>query len=387
MAPRGASPSSGGPLLRTLLLVALLATATLAAGCTDKLSLNKATLDDPSFSLEPETGDATTTFHVDAGALSKYHVTWDFGDGTHAEGGSADHKYGFTNGRMTITLIATGDDGKQGTAQRVVVLGNGINRVPTARLSSARTWVALGAPSSFSAYGFDGDGDSLTYTWSLAPTGGGPEKIFGDASSTQSYTFDAVGSYLLKVRAKDPKGGEASDAQTVWVTKRIPATTYDATYHGNLTVGNADAGVSEKVLGVAGSAAPNQTVDSAVYPYTLDYPGYTLIFLTWNDTSGAGAVDLDLELRYAGNDTTIWRSEHHTAQAPDPTNPPPVPPPAPPGVPTPVGPYEYNASYQPAGQYEVVVRGYSGANVEYTTLIHSSLQVTPEQVAKQEAGA
>src|SRR5581483_5969441 len=121
-------------------------------------------------------------------------------------------------------------------------------------------------------------------------------------------------------------------------------------------------------------------------PYTIAYPGYTLAFLTWNDTSSVGAQDLDLELRYAGNGTTIWKSEHHTVTA-DPSNPPPVPPPVPPGLPTPAGPYEYNATLQQPGSYEVVVRSYSAAQVAYRVLIHSSLLVSPESVAKAETGA
>jgi hypothetical protein len=388
MASRGASPSSGGSFIRSLLVVALLAASVLAAGCTDKLSLNKASLDDPSFSVSPETGDAATTFHVDAGALSKYNVTWDFGDGKHANGGSADHQYGFSNGRMTITLIATDGAGKQGIATRVVVLGTGTNHPPSARISAQRSWVMVDAPAAFTAYGYDSDTDPLSYSWSVQPTGG-TERIGADGPPSFSTTFSAVGSYVVKVRARDPKGGESTDTMVVWATKEIPATTYDALHHGNLTVGNGDAGVNEKLGSVAGGAAPNQTVDSAVYPFTLAYPGYTLVFLTWNDSSGAGAVDLDLELRFAGNGTTIWKAEHHVVPTPDPNHPPsppPVPPPVPPSVPTPIGPYEYNASVLAPGKYEVVVRGYAGANVPYTALIHASLQVSPESVAKSEAG-
>jgi PKD domain len=370
---------------KSLLLVALVAASCLAAGCTDKLSLNKATLDDPSFSVSPTSGGADTTFHVDAGSLSKYNLTWDFGDGTHAYGASADHRYGFSNGHMTITLIATDSTGKQGIATQSVELGNGVNSPPTVRLSADRTWVKTGAASAFTAFGYDSDGDPLTYTWTVQPPGG-KELLAADGPGTLSTSFDNVGAYTVKVLAKDPKGGTATDTQVVWATKEIPPTTYDATYFGNLTAGNADAGVNEKLDHAAGGAAPNQTVDSAVYPFTLDYPGYGLVFLTWNDSSGAGAEDLDLELRYAGNGTTVWASAHHLAGPPDPNNPPPVPPPVPPNPPTPPGPYEYNASRLDAGAYEVVVRGYTGANVAYSVLIHASLQVSPEQVAKSESG-
>ncbi|GEM_PF-5078009 len=373
-------------MLRPLLLVALLAVASVAAGCTDKLSLNKATLDNPSFDLSPETGDATTTFHVDAGALSKYNVTWDFGDGTHAYGGSADHQYGFSNGRMTVTLIATDATGKQGIATRVVVLGTGVNHPPSVRISSSRTWVKVGEPASFNAYGYDADSDPMTYTWTVQPANGAARNA-ADGPSAVSTTFDAVGSYTVKVLAKDPKGGTATDTQVVWATKEIPATVFDATYHGNITVGNGDAGINEKAESKLGSTAPNQTVDSAVYPFTLDYPGYTLAFLTWNDSSTVGAVDLDLEVRYASNATPVWTSAHHLVNAPDPSNPPPIPPPVPPGVPTPVGPYEYNVSMLPPGKYEAVVRGYAGANVEYALLLHASLLVSPESVAKAEGGS
>lgn len=368
-------------MLRPVLLAALLLAAPLLAGCTDKLSLNKASLDAPAFDLAPEKGDATTRFHVDAGALAKYNLTWDFGDGTRAYGASADHKYGFTNGQMTITLYVS-DGAKQTTATRIAILGNGANRNPSVSLSAEKTWVQTGSTAKFSTYAYDGDADPLTYRWSVKPPGG-QDLLVPNAGSSLDYTFPATGAYTVSVRVDDPKGASSTSTQLVWATKSIPATVYDAQYFGNVT-GAGDAGVTEKAYGASGGAV-NQTVDSAVYEYAIDYTGYTLVFLTWNDTSTVGAQDLDLELRYANNGTTIWTSAHHTASV-DPSHPPAVPPSVPPSI-VPVGPYEYNMSLQPPGKYQVVVRSYSAAQVAYRVLIHSSLLVSPELVAKQETGA
>src|SRR5581483_1969091 len=133
------SARSERPPLRSLLVALLLVSSALLAGCSDKLGLSKASIDAPSFDLSPEAGDASTTFHLDAGALSKYNGTWDFGDGTVKYGASADQKYGLTSGKTTVTLIVTESSGKQGTATRAALLGNRSTRTSSVRVPTDKS--------------------------------------------------------------------------------------------------------------------------------------------------------------------------------------------------------------------------------------------------------
>jgi hypothetical protein len=346
-------------------LVFGIAGALLLAGCTGgvggALRLNKATLDEPDFELTPEKGDKDTTFQVDSLGLGDEHnVTWDWGDGTITYGATSSHKYGFTNGVMTVTMIASSSDGEQGIALKHATLGSGVNKDPTVTVRSSKTWIEVGQRINVSASGNDPDRDPLTYTWTYAAEGAAAETSIESATNRAPLVFDAPGLYDVKVRARDPKGGEALASLTLTVSRDIPDTRFEATFFGNITAGTGGAGLSEKAW-IASPPAPDSNVDATRHRYTLDYPGTTLIFLTWNDTSGQGAIDLDLELR-AADGTTVFKSETRA----------------------PAAPFEFNITQQPAGDYDVIVRGVVGPQVPYTVLVQSTLQITPELVLAKE---
>lgn len=363
--------------MRAVSLALLLVLAGLGAGCTDKLSLSSVTGGgDGPFSVSPDKGDAGTTFHVETGASGD--VTWDFGDGTTATGRSADHKYGFSNGVMTITMIATGADGKQTISTKTVTLGTGANRPPTVSVSASPSWAEVRKAVNLTARGNDMDKDPISYLWTYRIVSGGvasdghdhvhegapaptaQEFVLPGADKTNSVTFDAPGKYVVKVRASDPKGGSATSETKVDVSKHIPDSVLDVKFSGTLVAGTGgQASASEKLWT---TPAPDTFVDAARHPYQLLYPGTTVIILTWNDTSGQGAFDLDLELRNADNGTTIFRSQ---TRAPAPA-------------------FEFNFTQQPPGSYEVVVRNVAGAQVKYDLLVHATLTITPELVAKAE---
>ncbi|HWH07570.1 MAG TPA: PKD domain-containing protein [Candidatus Thermoplasmatota archaeon] len=342
-------------------LVLLTAAALLAAGCTGKLGLsNAASIDAPTFTVTPESGDGSTTFTVDAGKLADgMEATWDFGDGTILTGRTASHAYGFTNGEMTITLLLT-KDGKQGIATKTVKLGTGKNANPTARLTASPTWAEVGKPVSLDARPDDRDKDPLKVAWSKRKDGD-PEVLALDATgNATTLTFDAPGRYVVGVRVSDPKGGVVSRNVTVDVSKRIPERTAQWTWNGTLVAGTAGQGLAEKVWGTPAPDAP-ATVDAARHGYSLKYPASTFVMLTWNDTSQQGAFDLDLELRDAQNQT-VFKSETRA----------------------PAAPFEMNFTQQEPGDYTVVVRAVSGAKVDYSLTVYASLQVTPEMVNRVE---
>ncbi|HUR68402.1 MAG TPA: PKD domain-containing protein [Candidatus Thermoplasmatota archaeon] len=348
-------------LLRVgLACIVILAVAT--AGCTGgvgrALKLNSASLENPTFELSPEKGEKDTTFHVDSNGLGdKYNVTWDWGDGTLTYGATSDHAYGFTNGVMTVTLVATDDGGTQGFATRTLTLGNGENKAPTVNVRAQRTWIEVGKTINLTATGSDGDRDPLTYFWSYASENAPAETAIDGATGRVPVSFDAPGKYDVKVRARDPKGGEAAANVTITVSTTIPSTRLDLTFNGTILLGTGGIGISEKPW-ILGPPVPDTNLDAVRHHYTLDYPAFTLIFLMWNDTSTQGAIDLDLELR-ASNGTTVFKSETRA----------------------PAAPFEFNTTQQPPGEYDIIVRGVVGAKVEYTVLLQSTLQITPDLVA------
>lgn len=347
-------------------LLVLLVPALLLAGCTKGstgLTFESATLEEPDFSLEPESGDRDTVFKVSAGKLGdKYNLTWDWGDGVTTYGASSEHKYGFTNGLMSITLFVSDDAGNQGLASKTIKLGSGNNKVPTVTLRAQKAWVEVGASVNLTASGSDGDRDPLSYLWSWTGGAAPGQTVFEGTGNRAKTSFAEPGEYVVKVRARDPKGGEAIANVTIDVSSKIPPSLFTQTWIGNLTAGTGGAAVSEKAWAVPG--APDTNADAARHRYRIDYPATTTIFLSWNDTSQQGAFDLDLELR-AANGTTVFKSETRA----------------------PAAPFEFNFTAQEPGDYDVIVRAIAGANVMYTVFLQSQLKITPELVARAEGGS
>jgi len=339
----------------------------LVAGCTSFKLTPAATLDAPRFDVTPDRGDASTLFHVDAGALSKYDVLWDFGDGTLAGGGLAEHKYGFSDGVMTITMIVNDPaSGRQVIATRTVTLGGGINQRPSVSLDASPSWAEVSKPVALTASASDGDNDPLSFLWTytvLNGTAAGKDVVIPGKAGSNSISFDAAGKYEVKVRVRDPKGGEDSTTTEVDVSKRIPDRTLDLQHNGTLVAGTTQNTTASETLWAAPSPVPDTNVDAARYTFKLDYPASTLVFLTWNDTSTQGVWDMSLELRNADTNKTVFTSGH----AP------------------PTSPFAYNFTLAQPGHYEVIVRATTGAKIDYYLLIHANLYLTPDAVNAAEA--
>lgn len=374
-------------------LLALLVCASLLAGCTEKLTPAAAggTLDSPLFTVSPLTGGKDTVFTVDAGKLGgKYNLSWDWGDGTVSYGGRAEHKYGFTNGIMTVTLVVTDAAGKQGFALRTVTLGTGENVDPTVTVRAAKSWVEALKPVNLTATGRDADRDPLKYLWTYvvleqggagdghahahgAPAATGQEFVIPGEDARASVIFDKAGRYLVKVRASDPKGGAATAETEVEVSTKIPDAQFQTAFEGVVGAGSAGAGVSEQLWGLPVPGAPDTNVDAVRHALPLRYPASIVVILQWNDTvasqTGMSAFDLDLEMRNADTGETVFVSEMRAQPGVPPTVPP---------------PFEFNATQVPAGNYEIIVRGYAGAQVTYVVTVFAHFQLTPELVRAAE---
>ncbi|MCP4001955.1 MAG: PKD domain-containing protein, partial [Gammaproteobacteria bacterium] len=144
--------------------------------------------------------DASDANDSDGDSLT---YSWDFGDGTDAQGGtSVVHTY---NAGGVYSVRLTVDDNK-GTAcsKDLAAMNVSINTPPSAVLNGANV-ACTGDAVSFDATGStDADGDGLAYTWD-----------FGDGSDLQTgasvtHAYSAGGVYSVRLTANDNKGTACS---------------------------------------------------------------------------------------------------------------------------------------------------------------------------------
>jgi PKD repeat protein len=139
--------------------------------------------------------------------------TWDFGDGTRAEGSTTVHRYPQA-GSYLATVTVTDDSGQVGNhamKQLKVVMP----RPPTAEAGPDRT-VAPGERVVLDASESDpGDGAILEYTWT-----------FGDGNvatgKSVSHAFTRPGQYTVRLRVRNDSG-TFCDASSDWTQVRVNA--------------------------------------------------------------------------------------------------------------------------------------------------------------------
>ena len=171
--------------------------------------------------VTPTVGDAP--YNV-TGAASVYGgtgpytaVTWDWGDGTTSQGTSLNHTYGpSATGSLTVTASVTDQAGETASQVLYVLVDPPLAVNLTVNLSSH----AAPSKASFRAVLSGGTGiysSSLFWNFSDNATTRGP--------TTESYTYNRSGSYLVTVEANDSSGAIASAHLWVNVTPRGPGNT------------------------------------------------------------------------------------------------------------------------------------------------------------------
>ncbi|MEU0563940.1 PQQ-dependent sugar dehydrogenase, partial [Nonomuraea sp. NPDC005983] len=99
------------------------------------------------------------------------------------------------------------------------------NTPPTAVIGASTTSGTAPLAVSFSATGStDADGDSLSYAWDLDGDG----ELDDSTSASPSFTYAQPGSYVVRLRASDGKGGQGDASVTVNVNNTAPTATINS---------------------------------------------------------------------------------------------------------------------------------------------------------------
>ncbi|MGQ0537171.1 MAG: PKD domain-containing protein [Methanobacteriota archaeon] len=377
------------PRVITSLISVLSIVSVVLSGCigqSDSLALTEASSGTPGlpvavFSVSPIRGEQATLFTFD-GTGSKgsgLAYAWEFGDGDVARGDVVTHQFRYTNNLYAVKLVVTDASGLAGETTVAVPVGTGVNGVPSVTLTTAaKRWVEAGTPIPLDAsQASDPDGDPLTHRWSYQKILGGasdghahdhgdgaahaeertgPEvPISGDAATIQ-HAFAEEGLYKVLATVLDPKGGRATDVFRVKISDFVPKDVFTLEGEGMLHVGTTGSSVGALVYNATEPKSTYQ-IDSDVYEFILRYPGRANLTLSW-DGGPAGANDLDFDLR------NVVTGEHVAVGA---------------GRSVPGGGAAETGGFDlPAGEYVLLVKAYTGAEVAYALSMVVALTIDPD---------
>ncbi len=195
------------------------------------------------------------------GELSSY--SWEFGDGSTAEGEIVSHTYA-ASGTYTVRLTVSDINGQTGEDTATVV----INQPPSAVISTGDMTLTLGESVTLGSDGTqDPDGTVVSYSWNT-----------GDGSSAEgasiTHTYAAEGVYTAVLTVTDDQGTTDSDSVTLTVTAP-PNSPPEADAGSDQTL-SYDA--AETIITVDGSASsdPDGTIVSWEWGFTALPSGSTL---------------------------------------------------------------------------------------------------------------
>ena len=199
---------------------------------------------------------------------------WDLGDGATASGRTVEHTYA-TAGAYTVTLTVTDDDGQRATTTQEVVVSLA-DPVAAFTHTTSRLVATLDGSSSS-----DTDGSVVGWAWDL---GDG-----ATASGAQvEHTFDAPGTYTVRLTVTDDDGRTASTSQDVTVVLAPPVASFGLT-SGMRTV-TVDATASSdpdgEVVAWSWSFGDGATASGPTATHTYRTAGTHTVSLTVTDDSG-----------------------------------------------------------------------------------------------------
>jgi PKD repeat protein len=163
------------------------------------------------FAGEPATFTATST------AAANHRITqfsWNFGDGSTIQTSNASITHAFTTpGTYVVTVTATDDLGQTAIASNSVVVVGGAIASFTISPTDPQPDQAVqfdGSPSTTT-----GGGTIVEWTWNF---GDGSDRVTETDPNT-SHTYDAEGTYVVRLTVKDSAGRTGTTTQNVAVAE------------------------------------------------------------------------------------------------------------------------------------------------------------------------
>lgn len=222
--------------------------------------------------------DASGSTDAD-GSIASY--SWNFGDGTTAEGPAPTHLFG-RDGTYTVTLVLVDDRGGRTTAQRQIQVSNSAPKA-TFVATSAGLDARLDATGST-----DVDGTIRTYSWD-----------FGDGSTgtgaVADHRYAASGSYPVSLTVTDDKGLTGRFSSTVDVTKvnQSPTAAFQVTTTDlRLEVdGSGSTDTDGTITAYAWTFGDGAVANGPTAQHVYTTAGSYDVTLTVTDSNGASATD------------------------------------------------------------------------------------------------
>ncbi|MBW2995591.1 PKD domain-containing protein [Candidatus Woesearchaeota archaeon] len=164
-----------------------------------------------SLSANPKSGNTPLTVTANAygydpeGESVTYF--WDFGDGSEISGGqSVAHVYDSPGTYVLSVTVADPHDNMASAHETINVIGNS---APIVIMSASKLNTIIGDVISFSASGYDPEGDDLTYEWD-----------FGDGATAGNqqnvvHSYNTPGTYPVVVTVRDSQGNTATATENI----------------------------------------------------------------------------------------------------------------------------------------------------------------------------
>ncbi|MDM9385690.1 PKD domain-containing protein [Chlorogloeopsis sp. ULAP01] len=162
--------------------------------------------------LEGQTVSFNGSF-TDPGIVDTHTISWDFGDGTTAQGTLTPNHIFVNNGVYSVKLTVKDNDGGE-TSDTLTITVN--NVAPTITNVTGNININEGENANFTATATDPGNDTLTYTWDFGD-GTNPQQ-----GNTVSHIFADNGIYTVTVTVEDTDGAKNEQTLTVNVNNVAP---------------------------------------------------------------------------------------------------------------------------------------------------------------------
>ncbi|MEM3341774.1 MAG: PKD domain-containing protein, partial [Thermoplasmata archaeon] len=221
------------------------------------------------------------------------NYTWNPGDGSGSQYGTAFIRSYTVIGSYNVTVIVRDTGGNTASAFCIVIVRN---LVPTVSIAPTTLNVSVGSNVTFTAFASDPDGTIVLYTWTVTD---GATPVSGANLSTFAHIFTKTGTYQVVLNVSDNYGGYNSTLATVQVNNNPPVI-ITGSLELNVTIG-------QQVNFTASASDPD---GHGVY-YLWNFGNYTStspsVSYTWTTTTGIYYVQLSVRDDYFAYTNVTYR--------------------------------------------------------------------------------